>query len=210
LSLHENLVPCTALCNTTYQTQPSRRTAQATDPSEAGYVSAPRQATDRSKRQRSAATASANAGPRRTCRSGFPVPAVCPSPRKWRDERDSGRTGGWRAAVVRSRGRLAGAARVLPCATESARRGNRRRRCRCCLALRAQAPVDDIPTRRPGEGDRPARRLAIQPHTRALRRRCTRCSELVAPTDAIARPRQGRPADLPAARISSAWLGFRP
>ena len=36
--------------------------------------------------------------------SGFPVPAVCPSPRKWRDERDSGRTGGWRAAVVRSRG----------------------------------------------------------------------------------------------------------
>jgi len=118
--------------------------------------------------------------------------------------------GGWRAAVVRSRGRLAGAARVLPCATESARRGNRRRRCRCCLALRAQAPVDDIPTRRPGEGDRPARRLAIQPHTRALRRRYPRCSELVAPTDAIARPRQGRSADLPAARISPAWLGFRP
>lgn len=41
LSFHEDLLMRTALCNTTYQTQPSRRTERATVSSEAGYVSAP-------------------------------------------------------------------------------------------------------------------------------------------------------------------------
>jgi len=79
--------------------------------------------------------------------------------RSWRDERDSRGPAG-RELLSCARG-----AQLAPLASRlvsdlAARRRDGRHRCRCCLALRARVPVDDIAPTRVREGDRPPRRAS--------------------------------------------------